>query len=46
MIKGVTHLAPKDVALLELKNNVIPLIIERPLPNGKKERWFVRALIK
>ena len=44
MIKNIDMLSPGEIAELELKNNVIPLIIERPLPNGKKERWFIKEL--
>lgn len=44
MIKNVEHLSPKEVAILELEHNVIPLIIERPLPNGTIERWKVVEL--
>jgi|688.fasta_scaffold174157_3 DNA-directed RNA polymerase subunit K/omega len=44
MIKNTENLTPKQIAELELKNNVIPLIIQRPLPNGKKERWYVKEL--
>jgi len=46
MIKNVDHLKPKEIAELEIENNIIPLIIERPLPNGKKERWKISELIK
>lgn len=45
MIKDVEHLSSLEIALLELKHNIIPIIIERPLPNGKKERWNVSELI-
>lgn len=44
MIKNVEHLAEKEIAELELKNNVMPLFIERPLPNGKKEIWHLNEL--
>lgn len=44
MIKNTGKLTPKQIAELELKNNVMPLIIERPLPNGKRERWFLKEL--
>ena len=46
MVKVMENLTPKQIAELELLNNVIPLIIQRPLPNGKKERWYVRELKK
>lgn len=44
MIKNTENLTPKQIAELELQNNVIPLIIQRPLPNGKKERWYINEL--
>jgi DNA-directed RNA polymerase I, II, and III subunit RPABC2 len=44
LIKNVGHLAPKDVAKLELEHNIMPLVIERPLPNGMKERWKTSEL--
>jgi DNA-directed RNA polymerase subunit K/omega len=44
MIKGLTTMNPKEIAKLELENNVIPLIIERILPNGKKEHWHTSEL--
>ena len=39
MIKNTTGLSHKEVALLELKSRVIPLIIERPIPNVGVEKW-------
>lgn len=45
MIKNTENLTPKQIAEIELEKNVIPLIIERPLPNGKKERWYVKELL-
>ena len=46
LIKNVSHLSPHEIALIELEKKLIPLIIERPLPNDdKKERWFLRELI-
>lgn len=44
MVKNVEGLTEKQIAELELKMNVIPLIIQRPLPNGKKERWYIDEL--
>lgn len=44
MIKGVENMDPKEVAKLELKKKVMPLIIIRPLPSGKKEKWKVTEL--
>lgn len=44
MIKNVIHLDPKEIAKLELQMGVIPLIIERPLPTGQKERWRINEL--
>jgi DNA-directed RNA polymerase subunit K/omega len=45
MIKGIDMMNPKEIAKLELEKGVIPLIIERLLPNGKKERWHVNELL-
>jgi DNA-directed RNA polymerase I, II, and III subunit RPABC2 len=45
MIKKSEGLTSKEIANLELTNNVIPLIIVRPLPNGRKEYWKVSELI-
>lgn len=44
MIKNSENLSPKEIAELELKNNVIPLIIVRPLANGEKEKWYIKEL--
>ena len=44
MIKNTTGLSHKEVALLELKNKVIPLIIERPIPNVGVEKWKLSEL--
>lgn len=42
MIKNVDYsITPKDLAKLELKEKVIPLIVLRPIPNGKSERWKI-----
>jgi|SaaInlStandDraft_5_1057022.scaffolds.fasta_scaffold16314_2 DNA-directed RNA polymerase subunit K/omega len=44
MIKNVENLDPKSIARLELENGVLPMIIIRTLPTGKKERWRVNEL--
>jgi DNA-directed RNA polymerase subunit K/omega len=44
MIKDTTGLSSKEIALLELKNKMIPLIIERPIPNIGIERWKLSEL--
>ena len=44
MIKNAQHLDPRDIARLELKHNVIPLIIKRTLPNNKIEYWKINEL--
>ena len=42
MIKKVDYsITPKELAKLELKEKVIPLIVLRPIPNGKPERWKI-----
>jgi hypothetical protein len=48
MVKGLLNIAslknPRDIALLELKNRVLPLKIIRTLPSGKKELWYLNEL--
>ena len=44
MIKNTMGLSHKEIALLELKNKLIPLIIERPIPNAGSERWKLSEL--
>jgi DNA-directed RNA polymerase subunit K/omega len=44
MIKNTEGLTAKRIAELELEHNVMPLIIRRPLPDGKFEIWFTKEL--
>ena len=44
MIKNTKNLDPKKIALLELEKGCNPFIIERPMPDGRFERWKVREL--
>ena len=44
MVIGTEKLNPKEIAKLELQLKVIPLIIIRPLPTGKKEKWRIHEL--
>lgn len=44
MIKGVEGLDPRTIAQLELESKKIPIIIIRPLTNGKKEKWYLSEL--
>jgi DNA-directed RNA polymerase subunit K/omega len=44
MLKNVDHMTPKEIAKEELAHGVIPFIIERALPDGKRERWRVSEL--
>jgi DNA-directed RNA polymerase I, II, and III subunit RPABC2 len=46
MIKNSEHMDSKAIAIEEIKQNVIPLIIERVLPNGYKEHWHISELDK
>lgn len=41
MVDVPDDMDPLDVAILEILHKVIPLIILRPLPNGKYERWKI-----
>ena len=44
MIQNYQHLDSKQIAEEELKHGVIPFIIVRTLPNGKKEKWRISEL--
>jgi len=44
LIKNTEGLSSKEIALLELKNKLIPLIIQRPIPNSGFERWKLSEL--
>lgn len=44
MLLNVENMNPKDIARLELERGVIPFIIEKILPDGKRERWKVSEL--
>jgi DNA-directed RNA polymerase subunit K/omega len=44
LIKNISGLSATEIAMLELKNKVIPLIIERPVPNVGIERWKLSEL--
>jgi len=46
LIKNIQNLNSKEIAILELKNNIIPLIIKRPLPNNTYEFWNIKELEK
>lgn len=44
MLLNIEHLSPKEIARKELENKVVPFIIVRTLPNGKKEHWKLDEL--
>lgn len=44
MLLNVDNMNPKDIAKLELERGVIPFIIEKILPDGRRERWKVSEL--
>ena len=46
MIKNTQGLSSKEIAILELKNNTLPLIIKRPLPDNRFEIWKINELEK
>ena len=46
MIKNHRGLSSKDIAIEELKNNTLPLIIKRPMPDNKFELWKINELEK
>lgn len=44
MLIGAEAMNPKEVARLELEKGIMPLKIERELPNGLKEIWLISEL--
>lgn len=44
MLKNVEGLSSSEIATLEIKNNVVPIIIERPLPGNVFEEWKITEL--
>ncbi len=46
MIKNAKHLSPKEIANYEIKNNILPLILRRTLPDGTIELWKMGELDK
>lgn len=46
MIKNHKGLSSKEIAILELKNDTMPLIIKRPLPDNRYEIWKINELYK
>ncbi len=46
LVKNVQDISYDKIALEELKNNMIPFKIKRPLPNNKVELWDISELDK
>jgi DNA-directed RNA polymerase subunit K/omega len=46
LVKNYEGLSYEKIAEEELKLNMIPYIIKRPLPNGKFEKWYLDELYK
>jgi DNA-directed RNA polymerase subunit K/omega len=46
LVKGTENMTPTEIALLELKHNMIPFKIKRKLPNGRYEIWKLAELEK
>lgn len=44
LIQNTDGLSSREIAELEIKHNVIPLIIRRTLPDGKYEKFYIREL--
>lgn len=44
MIKNTQDMDPKAIARLELEHKVLPIIIERTLPNFSREHWKISEL--
>lgn len=43
-ISNYDEITPKEIALLELKEKKIPIIIRRTMPNGTFEDWRIDEL--
>jgi len=39
MVKNISNLSPKEIAKMELSLGMMPLNVDRQLPNGRIERW-------
>ena len=46
LVKNILDISYQDIAVEELKNNMIPFKIRRPLPNNKFEIWELNELDK
>lgn len=46
LIKNTAGLSYDQIAIEELKNNMIPFKIKRPMPNGTYEIWNIKELKK
>ena len=46
LVKNIQDISYQDIAVEELKNNMIPFKIRRPLPNNKFEIWDLNELDK
>ena len=46
LVKNFQELSYEDIAIEELKHNMTPFKIKRPLPNNKIEIWEINELDK
>ena len=46
LVKNIDDLTYEEIAILELRKNVIPFKIKRPLPNNTLEVWDIEELYK
>jgi len=46
LVKNFQDLSYEDIAIQELKLNMTPFRIKRPLPNNKVEIWDIKELDK
>ena len=46
LVKNYQELSYEEIAIEELKNNMIPFKIKRPLPNNRVEEWAIEELDK
>jgi DNA-directed RNA polymerase I, II, and III subunit RPABC2 len=45
MLKNTEHLTSREIAKKELEEKVFPLIVEKVMPNKKREHWYIHELV-
>ncbi len=44
MLLNVEHLTSRQIAKMELEQKVMPFIVEKPMPSGDREHWYINEL--